>query len=281
MQSPNEARGTRAFVYRHDPQTDSYVPLSVNVTNNGLDVNIQDQHTEVIDAYMMRPTGSFSLVQNYNINSYDLIISGAAAPTTGDLLFLKENVASYQGEILSFSVTGSNWLVTLDTPLDYPYTTGGMIHTGPSNMNVSGSQGTPIEFIVSPSGLASGLCWDITNIEFELLDQTAMDDKTFGGIASLTNGLVLRSENGTTKNIFNVKNNGDFALRNNSEVVYSPKAPAGFFGFNTSRRFGGQGNNGVTIRLCADTNDTLKLIIRDDLTDIDEFYCVVQGHVVE
>ena len=65
------------------------------------------------------------------------------------------------------------------------------------------------------------------------------------------------------------------------DVVYSDKAPAGYFGLNFRRTFGGQNKNGVVIRLCADDSDTLQVIIQDDLTDLDDFSVIAQGHIVE
>jgi hypothetical protein len=276
--APPVSRDTRGYIYIHDPITDTWTPFSVKVTNGGLDVNLQDQHTEVLDLYLMDPTGSASFVSNRSLDDKNFVISGDM-PATGNTLCVKENSAFYQATILSFASTGANWDVTVDTPLDYAYTTGALLHYGPKNMVVDGSS-TPREFIVSPSGLASGIEWDITNIYFHLLDQTAMDDEKFGGIDKLTNGVVLRAENGTTKNIYNIKSNGEFSVRN-EHLTYSDKAPAGYFGLTTDRHFGGQSNNGVTIRLAANSNDTLKIIIQDNLTGLDEFHAIVQGHVVE
>ena len=48
----------------------------------------------------------------------------------------------------------------------------------------------------------------------------------------------------------------------------------------TSRRtFGGQNKNGIVIRLKGDDNDELQAIIQDDLTDLDHFHVIAQGHV--
>jgi hypothetical protein len=62
------------------------------------------------------------------------------------------------------------------------------------------------------------------------------------------------------------------------DTAYADKRPSGSFGFKFRRTFGGQGKNGVVIRLTAIHGDSLKLIIQDDLTGLDDFYIVAQGH---
>lgn len=47
------------------------------------------------------------------------------------------------------------------------------------------------------------------------------------------------------------------------------------------RSFGGQDKNGVVIRVDGDLGESLELLIQDDLTGLETFRIVVQGHVVE
>ena len=60
-----------------------------------------------------------------------------------------------------------------------------------------------------------------------------------------------------------------------------PKSRFGYYAVTSRRTFSGADKNGVTVRLNADTDDTFQLIIRDDLTDMEECHAIVQGHVVE
>lgn len=255
----------------------------VNVTNPSFDVFVQDQSTEIIDLYFSKEIQTITLSANQNID--DTVIRAtmaSSAPTVGSVICLKEGTAFYQGEVVSFSLVGGlEYDITLDTPLDYAFTTAGGCSERTCQMNVDGSSTTQ-EFSISPSGLDSSVSWDVTRVLFQMTDATAMDDGKFGGVASLTNGIVLRKVDGVTKNIFNVKNNGEFALRMyDVQYVDSTLGPSGLYAMRARRTFSGQDKNGVVIRLNAATNDTLVLLIRDDLTGLSSFNAVVQGHIVE
>jgi hypothetical protein len=104
-----------------------------------------------------------------------------------------------------------------------------------------------------------------------------MDDSLFGGITALTNGVVLRQNNGVMTNIWNVKSNGEFGLLC-FDTFETSKAPAGSFGFRFRNTYAGQAKHGVTLRL--EPGDTLEVLIQDDLTDLEDFAMMAQGHVV-
>jgi len=46
------------------------------------------------------------------------------------------------------------------------------------------------------------------------------------------------------------------------------------------KKFGGQENDGVVIRLYAETDDELQVIIQDNLTSLTDMHAVAIGHVV-
>lgn len=253
-----------------------------NGANGSIDVNRQDQTTEIIDLHLSRLIQVITIVTNTSIDDTVVTISSAAEPTDGNTVCLKESTAFYQGTILSHAANGPNWDITLDTPLDFAFTTVGGCSERSINLAVNGSV-TPVEFSVSPADLTPGTKWDITRMIFQMLDDAAMDDGTFGGIAALTKGVYLRHIDGITKNIFNVKTNGDFAAHM-YDIDYSDKAPAGQYGFRARRSFAGEDKNGVVIRLSESgvgESDTLKLVVQDDLSGLISFQAIVQGHVVQ
>lgn len=266
------------------PQISPRVSISdgtneVKVTNNALDVNIQDQTTEIIDLHLSQLIQTVTIITNTAIDDTVITISSAAEPTNGYIACLKEGSAFYQGEILSHVANGVNWDISLDTPLDFAYTTVGGCSERNINLAVDGSV-TPVIFSLSPSNLVSGTEWDIVRVMGSLTDETSMDDAKFGGMLALPKGIVFRTRDGTIKNIFNAKTNSD--LKSHMyDVAYSDKAPSGSFGLNFRRTFGGQNRNGVVIRLCADDNDEFQVIIQDDLTDLVTFNVITQGHIVE
>lgn len=247
----------------------------------GIDVNVQDQTTELIDLKLSRLIQTFTIAINTSIDDRVINANLAAAPTVGNLICLKEDTAFYQGIILSFvDNTGGNYDITIDTPLDFAFTVAGGCSERSDKMNVLGSPGSPLVFSISPVNLAAGTEWDIVRFIGVILDDTAMDDGKFGGITALINGVVFRKVDGIYKNLFNAKTNGDLKLHM-YDVDYSDKAPAGQNGLNFRRTFGGPSKNGVVIRLAADNADQFQVIIQDDLTTLTDFRIVLQGHLVD
>lgn len=246
-----------------------------------VDVNIQDQTTEIIDLHLTQNIQDITIVTNTNIDDTVITISSLAEPTNGNTICLKEDTAFYQGHILSHVANGLNWDITLDTPLDYAYTTVGGCSERNENLAVNGSV-TPQIFSLSPVGLTAGTKWDITRILGVITDDLAMDDGKFGGIPALTKGVVFRKKDGVYKNIFNVKTNGDLAAHMyDVEYVDATLGPAGNESLRFRRTFAGQDKNGVAIRLATDSNDEFQCIIQDDLTGLIDFQIIAQGHVVE
>lgn len=261
------------------------VPKIANVGSNGaLDVNIQDQVTEVVDLLLGNAVDALTVIAPASLydTTVDIETTGHV-PVLGDYLCLKENLAFNQSMILSAVALGGNqYRVTLDTPLDYAFDTDAGCSILNVNMAVDGST-TPVIFSVSPAGLDPDTAWDITRILGSMTHAGVPDDGKFGGIAALTKGVYTRVVNGTVKNGFNAKTNGDLSLRM-YDVAYADAAPAGLNGTRFRRSINGQDKNGVALRLdgavLAEDAHELQLVVQDDLTGLDAFHVVVQGHVV-
>jgi len=262
---------------------DDSIPLEAN---GAIPVNIQDQHTEIIDLVLHRELDNVTLNQTYSIGDTSIIIeTTGVTPTAGHTVCFKELSAFYQANIIAVTpIAGNFYNVTLDTPLDYSFSSNmnGCLST--TNMAIDGSV-TPQTFHITPEGLSDGEEWDITRIIFVLAGEgigaqnDKPDDGDFGVTSVLTNGIVLRSVNGVTKNIFNVKRNGEFRLRA-YDVTYTDKSKAGLYSVGVRRSFSGTDKNGVTVRLTASSKDTIEVIIQDDLTEMFGMKAVVQGHRV-
>lgn len=245
-------------------------PLEVN---GGIPVNIQDQTTEIIDLYMHRNLGTITLAQNTVIDQDTIILVAGHSVDTGDIICFKTSTRYTQAKAISINAD----TIRLDIPLDYAYQTTDSLHRGEHDMSVDGST-TPVYFHINPP---SNLTWDVVRVMFHIEDATTMDDGTFGGLAALTKGVVLRVSDGIKKNIFNVKTNGEFAERAyDREYVSKPPSGTGN-SMNVRRTFGGQSKNGVVIRLNGSTSDELQIIIQDNLTGLNHFHCIVQGHVTQ
>lgn len=250
---------------------------NLEVIEASVDVNIQDQHSEVIDLYVSQLIQTVVLTTNTAINDKVITITSGVQPINGNIICLKEASAFYQGVILSSVVNGTDWDVTLDTPLDFAYTTLGGCSERNINLAVDGSV-TAVEFVVSPVNLTAGTEWDVTRLLGSMLDSSSMDDGLFGALPALTNGMYFRIENGVFKNLLNIKTNGDWRIRM-FDVDYSAKAPAGQYGLSFRKTYAGQSKSGVTLRIKDD--DRIVVVVQDNLTGLDSFRIVVQGHVVE
>jgi hypothetical protein len=109
-----------------------------------------------------------------------------------------------------------------------------------------------------------------------------MDDSKFGGITgSLTKGVVLQKYRDATSDfdhIWNVKSNSEVAGLG-YDFFYTTAAPSGSYGARFRISYGGPSKHGVTLRL--ESSDYLVIFVQDDLTPLEKFTVVAQGHVVE
>jgi hypothetical protein len=252
-----------------DPDNPTTQQAGVDANGN-LNVVLQDQSTFIVDLYLHKIDASVTIGSNTSIDDVDVTFSAGHGISVGDLICFKEGVRFYQGIVLVVNVN----LITLDTPLDFAYTTAATASRGSNDAAVDGS-GTTQVFSIQPPASAT---WDVTRLIFHIEDQTVMDSSKFGGITALTNGVVVRKKNTTYQNIFNIKSNGDFAHRA-YDIAYDDKAPAGTYGFRCRNTFGGQDKRGVVVRLDGDDSDEIQVLVQDDLTGLVHFHIIAQGHV--
>lgn len=246
----------------------------VNVGSNGaVDVNVQDQISDIIDLYLCRHIADITLASGVGIADYQLTLVAGHGVVVGNILCFKENHRFLQVIVTAVATN----LITIDSPFDYAYTTDALVYVSEHDAaSLAGTQGTPQIYNLSPP---VGTTWDIVRLLFHIEDSTVMDDGTFGGMTALTNGVVLRKRDGTYKHILNVKTNGEFAQRAyDREYIAKPPAGTGH-SMNVRRTFGGQSKNGVVIRLAP--GDYLEVLVQDDITPLDHFHIIAQGHVVE
>lgn len=254
-------------------------------TYGNLEVAIQDQFTEIIDLKLTQFIDYINLTDNYSIGDVYINVSTASIPVKNQIICLKEGTAFYQAHIINITnLSLNNYELHMDRPLDFNFTTGGGCSLRDGNWAVDGSV-TPKIFKVSPFGLYDNVSWDITRVILTCIgDGISGADPTpdltsFMVTDPLTYGIVLRSVNGKTKNIFSANDN--FHLISEAyDLTFYDASKFGLYGSVLRRTFNGQDKNGVTIRLNAVTNDSFELIVQDDLTDMDECHAVAQGHVV-
>ena len=253
--------------------------INVNITGpidqkGHLEVAIQDQTSDIIDYYLRRTEQNLTFNGTQTVGSYDVNFLSVVGIDVGNYIIVQEGSRLFQGQILS--ILGNT--VTLDTPLDFPYTSSADVSEATVDLNVDGST-TPVIFSLEPTQVNQS--WDIVRIICTMTHTGSGDDSKFGDITGgLTRGIVLRKTNGISHTIFNAKTNGDLRLRM-YDLAYSDRAGAGLYGTSLRRTFGGQDKNGVTIRLDSNENESFEFVVQDDLTSLESFKCVLQGHIVE
>ena len=162
--------------------------------------------------------------------------------------------------------------MTVDHPVDNNYTTAATMEETEINMAVDGST-TPVSFKVAPPNSDK---WQITRMIISMLDSTSMDDGKFGGIASLDNGVLVRTvKSGVVQTSTIWKNNGAIA-GDMYDLNYADKAPAGQYGLRGRWTFT---RLGVIIELVGVDADYVEILIQDDLTDLDSFMIEAQGRI--
>lgn len=247
----------------------------VEIINTPLDVNIQDQTSIPLNIIFMGNVSSVSLASNVSVDTKTCTFSGGHGVTTSHIMCFKENERHFQAKVTNVNVD----TVTIDSPFDYAFTTGASVFKGVYSMNVNGAS-TPVVFRVSPLSMSNTVSWDITNVIIHIEDDAAMDDTKFGGMNALTNGIVLRKKDGTYVHFFNAKDNGQL-IDYCTEYSYDTRAGgSGGYGFRAVKKLGGQGNQGVVIRLAASSSDELQLIVQDNLTSLTDMHAVAIGHTV-
>ena len=249
------------------------------------DVAIQDQTTPDISLYLGNDLDTFTLTANRSIDDeiFNIITTGVT-PVAGNFIFLKEGEGFTQVEIITVTpVAGNEYTIKIAIPLDFPYTTAAMGQLQTVNMNVDGSI-TPVKFDVDLTGLNPGVKWDINRMIVTSTMTTAGDDGLFANLAKLTNGVYYRTKNGITKNLFNARENADFADESGGDVTYPPRSGGGgTFGMRARITFNGLDKRGVAKRLYASTGDEFQSFVRDDLTAVSliRLRTKIQGQVVE
>lgn len=237
-----------------------------------LAVNVHDQTTRSFDLFFGRLDNTTTLSAQADPEDLTLTLTdttgfvagkSAAVFADADDFYIGKQIGAPAGSV-----------ITLDTPVDIVLPNASAVAAVTTNMAVDGSVTTQI-FQIGPAGPGSIAVTEVTRILGHMLDSSAMDDGKFGGITALTNGVVLRKNDGVITNQWNVKTNADLALLCYN-FNYSDKAPGGQFGCNFRNTYAGQGAHGVVLELLP--GEFLEVLIQDDLTGLDEFTMMAQGH---
>lgn len=232
-----------------------------------------------LDLFFIQLKEFHTLAVDVAVNEYVFNIVDATGIVVGDWLGIFSSDTTnqfYFGEVLA--VVGN--AVTMDRPFDFAFEAGDTLVNTTRELNVDGSV-TPSVFVVQGPGNVSGQAVDIIRIMIQITCDSLPDFGKFGDISGgLTKGIVLRINNGITKNIWNVKTNYEFANLAYDLAIYDRANPAeGVFGLACRYTFGGRDKHGTVVRIFP--GQSLELWVQDDLTSLLSFRIIAEGRLVK
>lgn len=246
---------------------------------SGIDVNLQDQTSPPVVSHFTQTVAQTTLAIVGAVDDLNINVTSATGIVVDQhvTLFNATEERFFFAHVLSIA----SLVITIDTPLDFAFPVGSFIDFSDDDLSVDGSVTTQV-FGLRGGGTPVGvdLDFDVTRIIFECQTATASDLATFGDLAPLINGLVLRRRDGVYQNIFNVKTNGEIAGIACDLTIHAASNPIqGQDGFIARLTFAGQNKIGVTVRI--GVGEDLELLVQDDLTGLTNFFVIAEGHIVE
>lgn len=252
--------------------------------NTALKIFIQDQTTPTLQVPFLQERAVVSLASDTAIGDRTVELAGGHGAVVGEILEMAVTGGAefMQSEILAVV---SN-TITVDQPVNRIYTTAGTTALrSTEDLLVDGSS-VPQIFSVLPLPSQSG---DMVRIIIEMRGGSgdSLDFSTFGSGPALVNGCVLRVKNqdGTFKNLFNFKSNGDFIKQAYDHVFLEPRIGNTIGAFTSRLTWGGQSKHGVIIRLDGSLGQELQVVIQDNITEATHgntlFNLMAQGHEIQ
>jgi hypothetical protein len=239
------------------------------VSKTKVDATLQSSTSPLIIIKASKLLGETTLSSAVSVGDLTITVNDASSAFLGALVTIysvASNTVTF-GTVLTIS--GND--ITIDTPVDLPYSTGDFVSFGDTNMAVDGSVTPQVFGVRNPTGQDVDFTVDFTRMLLSMTTSTEGDFSQFGNIPALTKGVVLRFKDGYYSNIFNVKSNAEFAeLMYDFEFIPAKgSADAGVSGRFTFQKLGS------VIRL--KPFEDLEFVIQDDLSSLVKFNATVEG----
>lgn len=249
-------------------------PYFKEVDNNGYQkVRPMETTNELINVKLLDNIGNATLSQNLSLNDGIAYFQAGHNISVGNTLtfYCENRIVQNNVEL----VNGNN--ITLSQLSDINCLTSDLVEVGYSNANIAGSLANPYEFCFETKG---NISFHINKLVVNMRSDGAMDDGLFGDLPKLDYPVTYRVYDGYAKNLFPISRNGAARTRG-AEVIYVDKAPSGEYAVSYTFTFGSSNNYGGTIVLDGNDNDKFCVLIRDDITGLNDYENVIIGHEAE
>lgn len=247
----------------------------MGVGNNPTSIIEESRTSPPVDFHFAKSTGTIPTTLTSATAIDDTVISVASATgfSNGDLIAVVSGDRIYEAHIVSIATLD----FTLDTPLDFAFPSGSVVLEFTREMAVNGSI-TPQTFVVQSSATGT-LSFMVTRLLLQVQCTETPDFGKFGDIATgLAKGIIVRVVNGTTRNLFNIKTNGDMAVIA-YDVAFYDAAKFGNYGIGVRLTFGSLGKHGTSFKITP--GDAIEVIIQDDLSGLVSMKAIAEGYVIE
>lgn len=235
-------------------------------------VHVDELHNQIINELFHLHTGvSSTLAVAITAGDISAQVTSDAAFNVNDVVQINNTQIETTFPVITAKPGGN--VLQFDRPLDFNYEVGGIVEVVHTNLKTTaGTLAAPITHLIKPE---PGKIWFVNRILLTMTHPNASADNLFGGIAALSNGVVLRASiAGQFFSFTNWKTNSDIIL-DMFDVNYSDKAGPSLFG--TSGR-GSFSRVGVLVKLNGDAGDFMDVLVQDDLTTLSSFFINGQGY---
>lgn len=246
--------------------------------NGGLNVHDADSHFGAVSVHARLDSGTSETFgvsgASVGVNVFDVAAGQGGTYSVDDHIVISEGVLRESNVLKILNVSTDT--LTVDRPLENAYTSAGVIElTSIDLATANGSIVSPVIYTVAPP---LNEIWHIRTMLFTLIDGTQSTIDRFGGINGLTNGLVVREENGRNRNLAVLRTNADMKeYFGGHEVEFIQRSGGGDWATNAIWHY--EEHTESAISLDGAASEVLKFIIQDDFTDLTEFEIICQGHL--
>lgn len=259
----------------------------VGIKEGSLKVHDESDHDKLINRNFLFFTGSISNISSL-VAPGDVSLAITAASSgmvnSGDNIFLTDSGTNVSDLISHSIISQSGLILNFDSPISNSYSTSGQVEKVIKNMaNASVSSGAspsnPKIFKMGPESVNtnSAEVWHVLRLNIAIEDNTAPADNLFGGIAALTNGVLIREKNTINRNLSLWKSNADIILDGGIDLAYHQKA-AGGTNHGVRARWTIQ-KAGASVILDGAVGDEMQIVVQDNLTGLVNFEVRGQGHI--